>query len=267
MRCAPPASFMEAHIPTEATRASERRAVPAPSHPTGSVGEGRERGGTPQVRATATQGGARQPHPGHRPPAPTCRRGGPFLPTIPGSCLGRGGGSLRYLLLWRAAVKGAQTGGPRAPPWRLKLADESPRTPAFQFRPRPGLRRGSRCHRGRAAFHLPNVVAWGSTAKAAIAAAATLRSGPSRFSKNGGKPPAGRGALPYGVTPLPDMRRPAALGAGAVRPFGRGLGSAQTQCLPGAPGDGGSLRGNRGPGKAAARALGLLLFWLSFIDA
>lgn len=123
-------------------------------------------------------------------------------------------------------LRGHETGGPRAPPSRRKLAGESLMAPAFQFCPLPGLRRGSQCQRGRAAFHLPNVVAWGSTAKAAIAAAAaaTLRSGPSRFSKNGGKSPAGRGALPDGVTSLPGVRRPDAPGAGAVLlEWGQGL--------------------------------------------
>lgn len=133
-------------------------------------------------------------------------------------------------------LRGHKTGGPRAPPSRRKLAGESLMAPAFQFCPLPGLRRGSQCQRGRAAFHLPNVVAWGSTAKAAIAAAAaTLRSGPSGFSKNGGKSPAGRGARPDGVTSLPDRAAQTLRAPG--RPFGMGQRSLRrlgiSQELPG----------------------------------
>lgn len=157
-------------------------------------------------------------------------------------------------------LRGHKTGGPRAPPSRRKLAGESLMAPAFQFCPLPGLRRGSQCQRGRAAFHLPNVVAWGSTAKAAIAAAAaTLRSGPSGFSKNGGKSPAGRGARPDGVTSLPD-RAAQTLRAPGPSFWNGAKVSAQTRHLPGPPGEGGNLRGNYASRDASAHALSLLMF-------
>lgn len=72
---------------------------------------------------------------------------------------------------------------PGTPPARLKLAEESLMTAACQCFPLPGRRRGPQCQRGKAGSHSPNVGAWDSTAKAAIAAATTLSSRPSDFQK------------------------------------------------------------------------------------
>lgn len=107
-------------------------------------------------------------------------------------------------------------GHPRVPSPRLKPADES-LTTALQSCPPPGPKQGWQCQQGKAVFHSPNAGPWGSTAKAAIASATTLKTRTLPIFKNGGNAPHGWGrATSWG---LRNFRTCAVLKLWAPEPF------------------------------------------------